>query len=104
MGSYLNEQNIAEKRMPTRNDLDRVCPDHPVFLLHATIHMCSLTQRAWRLYRIEHLELPTFNQMERMANAGIMTGIQLAFICQENMELQYKDSPSWLYLPKKRSL
>ena len=26
MGSYLNEQNITEKRMPTRTDLDRVCP------------------------------------------------------------------------------
>jgi predicted amidohydrolase YtcJ len=40
-GSYLNEQHLAQKRMPTRVDLDRVCPDHPVFLLHSTIHMCS---------------------------------------------------------------
>lgn len=40
-GSYLNEQRLAEKRMPTRQEIDRVCPDHPVFLLHSTCHMCS---------------------------------------------------------------
>jgi len=45
-GSYLNEQNLAEKRMPDRMDLDRVCPDHPVFILHATCHMCSFNSRA----------------------------------------------------------
>ncbi|UCF90790.1 MAG: amidohydrolase [Desulfobacterales bacterium] len=45
-GSYLNEQNVAEKRMPTRDDLDRVCPGHPVFLLHATCHLCALNSRA----------------------------------------------------------
>jgi len=53
-GSYLNEQNLAEKRMPDRTDLDRVCPDHPVFLLHATCHMCSLNSRA-----IELITLPS---------------------------------------------
>jgi predicted amidohydrolase YtcJ len=41
-------------------------------------------------HRIEHLELPTFNQIERMAKAGIMAGMQPAFIPafigQENME------------------
>ncbi len=31
-------------------------------------------------HRIEHLELPTFNQIERMANAGIMASMQPAFI------------------------
>lgn len=52
-GSYLNEQNIVEKRMPTRTDLDRVCPVNPVFLLHATCHMCSCNSRA-----LEILEIP----------------------------------------------
>jgi predicted amidohydrolase YtcJ len=31
-------------------------------------------------HRIEHLELPTYNQIERMANAGIMASMQPAFI------------------------
>jgi hypothetical protein len=31
-------------------------------------------------HRIEHLELPTYNQIERMAKAGIMASMQPAFI------------------------
>jgi predicted amidohydrolase YtcJ len=45
IGSYLNEQNITERRMPTRKELDAVCPEHPVFLLHATCHMCSYNSK-----------------------------------------------------------
>ena len=48
-GSFLNEQNLAEKRMPDRTDLDRVCPEHPVFILHATCHMCSFNSRGLAL-------------------------------------------------------
>lgn len=49
LGSYLNEQNLTEKRMPTRSELDRVCPDHPVFLLHATCHMCSFNSKGLQI-------------------------------------------------------
>ena len=45
-GSYLNEQNLSEKRMPDRRELDRAVPDHPVLIMHATCHMCSLNTRA----------------------------------------------------------
>jgi hypothetical protein len=45
-GSYLNEQTLAQKSMPTCRDLDRAAPDHPVFLMHVTCHMCSLNTRA----------------------------------------------------------
>jgi predicted amidohydrolase YtcJ len=41
-GSYLNELNLAEKRMPTRRDLDPALADHPVFIMHATCHLCTL--------------------------------------------------------------
>jgi len=51
-GSYLNEQNLTEKRMPNRTDLDRVCPDHPVFILHATCHMCSFNSKALELINL----------------------------------------------------
>lgn len=40
-GSYLNELNLREKRMPTRHDLDHAAPDHPIYLLHPTVHLCS---------------------------------------------------------------
>lgn len=45
-GSFLNEQNLAEKAMPTRDALDRAVPDHPVYLIHVTCHMASLNSRA----------------------------------------------------------
>jgi len=68
-GSYLNEQNIAEKRMPTRNDLDRVCPDHPVFLLHATIHMCSFNSKGLEIIR------PPLNLAGLDTESGKPTGV-----------------------------
>ena len=68
-GSYLNEQNLAEKRMPDRTDLDRVCLDHPVFLLHATCHMCSFNSKALELINLP----PTLNGVDRVS--GRLTGI-----------------------------
>jgi len=51
-GSYLNEQHLVEKRMPDRRELDRVCPDHPVFILHATCHICSLNTLAMEILKL----------------------------------------------------
>jgi predicted amidohydrolase YtcJ len=50
--SYFNEQDITERRMPTRADLDQACPDHPVFLLHATCHLCSFNSKALEAIRV----------------------------------------------------
>lgn len=47
-GSYLNELNLVEQRMPTRQELDRAAPDHPVYLLHPTIHLCSFNTAGFR--------------------------------------------------------
>jgi len=45
-GSYLNEQHLAEKRMPTAAELDRMAPNHPTLVMHATCHLCSLNSAA----------------------------------------------------------
>ena len=50
-GGNLNELNIAEKRMPTAAELDRAAPGHPVYLLHATCHMCSFNTRALEIVK-----------------------------------------------------
>jgi predicted amidohydrolase YtcJ len=51
--SYLNdEQNVAERRMPTRKELDRVSLNNPIFLLHATCHMCSFKSRALEIINL----------------------------------------------------
>lgn len=49
----LNERRLREKRMPTRQELDRACPDRPVFVLHTTAHTCAFNTRG-----IELLQLP----------------------------------------------
>jgi len=68
-GGNLNEQNLAEKRLPTRRDLDRVSPDHPVYLLHATCHLCSFNSKA-----LEILEIP-LNLAGLDLEAGRPTGV-----------------------------
>jgi predicted amidohydrolase YtcJ len=47
-GSGLNEISLSENRMPTRFELDRAVPDHPVYLLHPTIHLCSFNTTGFK--------------------------------------------------------
>jgi len=53
LGYSLSEFNLKENRMPLKEDIDMVCPDRPVMIVHASWHMCSLNSRALRL-----LDLP----------------------------------------------
>ena len=46
LGCRLNELNLREKRLPRREDVDRVCPDRPAMLVHASWHLCVLNSRA----------------------------------------------------------
>jgi predicted amidohydrolase YtcJ len=45
-GSRYAEYFLAEKRHPTRNDLDQVSPGHPVILFHTSLHACVLNSLA----------------------------------------------------------
>ena len=51
-GYFLNELDIEDQRMPTRQDLDKTCTTHPVQLLHATFHMCSFNTKALELLNL----------------------------------------------------
>ncbi len=48
-GSDYNDFLLAEKRHPTRWDLDEVAPEHPVILSHRSLHACVLNGRALAL-------------------------------------------------------
>ena len=48
-GADYNEFYLAEKRHPTRWDLDEVAPDHPVVLSHRSLHACVLNSLALEL-------------------------------------------------------
>ncbi len=45
-GSRYAEYFLAENRHPTRIDLDRVSPEHPVILYHTSFHACTLNSMA----------------------------------------------------------
>ena len=81
-GSYLNEQELAEKAMPTRYDLDRVVPDHPVFLMHATIHMCTLNTKALEIVKpprdLDGLDLESGEPTGVIRDPGILTFVHPA--------------------------
>jgi predicted amidohydrolase YtcJ len=45
-GFAYDEHRLAESRHPTRDDLDRAAPDHPVVLSHVTSHQCVANSAA----------------------------------------------------------
>lgn len=45
-GFLLEDQNLAQGRMPEARELDRVAPGRPVVLFHPTLHRCSLSGAA----------------------------------------------------------
>ncbi len=47
-----NEFDLAEKRHPTRWELDEAAPDHPVILIHYSAGICVLNSMALRLIGI----------------------------------------------------
>jgi predicted amidohydrolase YtcJ len=51
-GTDYNEFYLAEKRHPTRWDLDEVVPDNPVMLSHRSLHGCVLNSKALALAEI----------------------------------------------------
>jgi predicted amidohydrolase YtcJ len=48
-GTGYNEFYLAEKRCPTRWDIDEVAPNHPVVLSHRSLHACVLNSLALSL-------------------------------------------------------
>jgi len=59
-GTDYNEFYLAEKRHPTRWELDEAAPDNPVMLTHRSLHGCVLNSKALALagITIETSELP----------------------------------------------
>ncbi len=49
----LNDFYLAEKRLPTRHDLDRATTDHPVIVTHLGLHACILNSLALSMAGID---------------------------------------------------
>lgn len=52
IGYSLNDLNLEEQRLPTRDDLDRVCCTHPVMVVQCSMHMCALNSMALDIFNL----------------------------------------------------
>ena len=75
-GTDYNEFYLAEKRHPTRRDLDAAAPDHPVILIHRSMHACVLNSPALRIIGITNeTEEPPAGMIDRDLDTGEPNGI-----------------------------
>lgn len=75
-GTDYNEFYLAEKRHPTRWDVDEVAPHHPVVLVHRSLHVCVLNSLALSLAGItRETPEPLGALIDRDVNTGEPNGI-----------------------------
>ena len=75
-GTDYNEFYLAEKRHPTRLDLDVAAPDHPVILTHRSLHACILNSLAMQKIGIDNeTPEPEGGLIERDLESGLPNGI-----------------------------
>jgi len=75
-GTDYSEFYLAEKRHPTRWDIDEVVPDHPVLLSHRSLHACVLNSRALTLAGLTtETPEPPGALFERDVDSGELTGV-----------------------------
>jgi predicted amidohydrolase YtcJ len=71
-----NEFYLAEKRHPTRKDLDQAAPNHPVKLTHRSCHAHVLNSRALKQVGISrYTSEPPGGLIDRYADTGEPNGI-----------------------------
>ncbi len=58
IGTGYDDNKLAERRHPTRQELDRVSPDNPVLLNHTSGHFCVVNTAAMRLARVGEVAVP----------------------------------------------
>jgi len=58
IGTGYDDNKLAERRHPTRQELDAVSPDNPVLLNHTSGHFCVVNTAAMRLARVGEVEVP----------------------------------------------
>ncbi|WP_166418155.1 amidohydrolase [Cochlodiniinecator piscidefendens] len=76
MGVSFDNTAIAEGRMPTRNELDQVSSEHPVWVIHASGHNGTANSVALRMQGItENTPDPLGGRYGRDPETGVLTGL-----------------------------
>jgi hypothetical protein len=76
LGRGWNQTRFAEKRLPTRSDLDAVSPDHPVVFYHQSGQVAVVNSKALESAGVTRLTpIPEGGTVERDAETGELTGV-----------------------------
>lgn len=76
VGRGWDQDQLAERRLPARQDLDEVCPHHPVFLQRTCNHIAVVNSAALRAAGIDrHSPDPPGGRIDRDPVTGEPTGI-----------------------------
>lgn len=91
LGSGYDQNRMAERRHPTRFDLDRVSADRPVAITHTSGHAIAANSAALRLARIDRNTAdPQGGVIERDRATGEATGV----LFENALELIYQAQPT----------
>ncbi len=76
LGRGWDQTRFAEKRLPTRFDLDSVSPDNPVIFYHQNGQVCVVNSKALELAGVTRLTIvPPGGAVDRDAETGELTGV-----------------------------
>jgi predicted amidohydrolase YtcJ len=76
IGRGWNQNRFAEKRLPTRYDLDAASPDNPVILYHQSGQLCVVNSKALELAGVtKQTSAPQDGAIEKHEDTGELTGI-----------------------------
>ena len=76
MGVLFDNTSIAERRMPTRTELDNVSVDHPIWVIHASGHNGVANSYTLQLQGIDrHTPDPPGGRFGRDPATGALTGL-----------------------------
>ncbi|MHA1685968.1 MAG: amidohydrolase [Candidatus Heimdallarchaeaceae archaeon] len=75
LGTYYDDTKVKEKRMPTKEELDKASKEHPIVISHVSLHLGSVNSKALEIAGItKDTPDPEGGEFERDAN-GELTGV-----------------------------
>ena len=75
IGRGWEQSSFAEKRLPTRYDLDVVSADNPVILYHKYGQMCIVNSKALKIAGLTKQTVTSNDSLDRHKKTGELTGI-----------------------------